>query len=90
MDQPALIPLFRTATGNGSNATYSLIGFAAFQVTGYKFGGPSVTHLDPAAPSCTGNCRGLQGFFSRFVSLEEGLSGSSGPNYGASAVWLTQ
>lgn len=91
MDQPALIPLFRTAVGNGSNATYTLIGFAAFQVTGYKFGGPSLTHLDPAAPSCTGNCRGLQGFFSRFVSLEEGMSGSGSiPNYGASSVWLSR
>ena len=91
MDQPALIPLFNSAVGNGSNATYTLVGFAAFQVTGYKFGGPSVTHLDPAAPSCTGNCRGLQGYFSRFVSLEEGMSGSTDiPNYGASTAWLSR
>lgn len=91
MDQPALIPLFSSATGNGSNATYTLVGFAAFQVTGYKFGGPSVTQLDPLAPSCTGNCRGLQGYFSRFVSLEEGLklSGSI-PNFGGAGVALSQ
>lgn len=90
MDEPALIPLFSAATGNGSNAKYTLIGFAAFQVTGYKFSGSGAV-LDPLAPSCTGNCRGLQGFFSRFVSLEEGMQVTGGiPNYGASVVLLTE
>ncbi|GAA3282798.1 Tad domain-containing protein [Paenarthrobacter aurescens] len=90
MDEPALIPLFNTATGNGSNAKYTLVGFAAFQVTGYKFSGSGAV-LDPLAPSCTGNCRGLQGFFSRFVSLEEGMQVAGGiPNYGASVVLLTE
>ncbi|QCO99363.1 hypothetical protein FCN77_18745 [Arthrobacter sp. 24S4-2] len=90
MDEPVLIPLFSSATGNGSNAVYSLIGFAAFQVTGYKFSG-SDANLDPAAPNCNGNCRGLQGFFARFVSLDEfTLSNSGQPNYGATVVALTQ
>lgn len=91
MDEPALIPLYDSNSGNGNNTVYSLIGFAAFQVTGYKFGGPSVTHVDPAAPSCTGNCRGLQGFFARFVSLGEySLSTGDGPNYGGTVVALTE
>lgn len=91
MEQPALIPLFDSNSGNGNNTVYSLIGFAAFQVTGYKFGGPSVTHVDPAAPSCTGNCRGLQGFFARFVSLGEySLSTGGGANYGGTVVALTE
>jgi Flp pilus assembly protein TadG len=91
MDEPALVPLFESATDGGANTVYTLVGFAAFQVTGYKFGGPALTHADPAAPSCTGNCRGLQGFFARFVSLEEGLSTTGGaPNYGATAVALTE
>ncbi|WP_311213664.1 MULTISPECIES: Tad domain-containing protein [unclassified Arthrobacter] len=90
MDEPALIPLFETATGNGSNAKYTLVGFAAFQVTGYKFSGSGAV-VDPLAPSCSGNCRGLQGFFSRFVSLEEGMQTTEGiPNYGASVVLLTE
>ncbi|WP_458108979.1 pilus assembly protein TadG-related protein [Arthrobacter sp. R3-55] len=90
MDEPVLIPLFKTAAGNGSNAKYTLVGFAAFQVTGYKFGGSGAV-LDPLAPNCTGNCRGLQGFFSRFVSLEEGMQVTGGiPNYGASVVVLTE
>ncbi|ASN21117.1 Tad domain-containing protein [Arthrobacter sp. YN] len=90
MDEPALIPLFKTAAGNGSNAKYTLVGFAAFQVTGYKFSGSGAV-VDPLAPSCNGNCRGLQGFFSRFVSLEEGMQATEGtPNYGASVVTLTE
>jgi hypothetical protein len=91
-DEPILLPIFDTATGTGQHATYGLVGFIAFQVTGYKFGGgPGVTSLDAAAPSCTGNCRGIQGFFTRYVSLEEGLATSGGaPNYGASAAWLSE
>lgn len=91
MGEPALVPLFNSATDGGGNTVYTLIGFAAFQVTGYKFGGPSVTNLDPAAPSCTGNCRGLQGYFARFVSLEEsGATTGTVPNFGATAVFLSK
>ncbi len=96
MDQPALIPLFGSNTGSGDNTVYSLIGFAAFQVTGYKFSG-SDEHNDPLAPKCLdakgkpdGNCRYLQGYFTRFVSLEEGMSLGGGPNYGGSVVALTE
>ncbi|MFJ4228659.1 pilus assembly protein TadG-related protein [Paenarthrobacter nicotinovorans] len=89
MDQPALIPLFKTAAQNGNKTKYTLVGFAAFQVTGYKFDGGQ--KLDPAAPNCTNNCRAIQGYFSRFVSLEEASQVSGGiPNYGASVVTLTK
>lgn len=90
LDEPALIPLYNSATGNGNNAIYSLVGFAAFKVTGYRFSG-TVAIDDSLAPSCNGNCRGLQGYFVRFVSLDEGMTLSSGlPNYGGSVVALTQ
>ncbi|WP_431197135.1 pilus assembly protein TadG-related protein [[Micrococcus luteus] ATCC 49442] len=96
MDEPALIPLFDSNTGNGDNTVYSLIGFAAFQVTGFKFSG-SIEHFDPEAPKCLDdkdkvdkNCRFLQGYFTRFVSLEEGMSLSTGANHGGSAVRLSK
>ena len=91
-DEPVLIPIFTSAVQNGQKTRYSLAGFIAFQVTGYKFGGgPSVTSLDATAPSCTGNCRGIQGYFTRFVSLEEGLTMTGEtPNYGATVVSLTE
>ncbi|QDG67825.1 hypothetical protein NIBR502772_17930 [Pseudarthrobacter sp. NIBRBAC000502772] len=92
-DSPVLIPVFTDATQNGQKTQYELAGFLAFQVTGFKFGGgPALTDLDPLAPNCPGgNCRGIQGYFTRFVSLEEGLSLSGGiPNYGASVIALSE
>lgn len=90
MEQPALVPLFDSATDGGSNTQYTLVGFAAFQVTGYRFGG-SLEVDDDLAPDCSGNCRGLQGYFSRFVSLGEGgTSTGGGSNFGAIEVFLTK
>jgi Flp pilus assembly protein TadG len=96
MDEPALIPLFNSATGSGENTVYSLIGFAAFKVTGYKFSG-SDEHIDPLAPKCLddkgkkdNNCRYLAGYFTRFVSLDEGMSLTTGPNYGGTVATLTK
>jgi Flp pilus assembly protein TadG len=92
-DSPILIPVFTTATQNGQKTRYELSGFLAFQVTGFKFGGgPGLTDLDPLAPNCNGgNCRGIQGYFTRFVSLTEGLSLTGGiPNYGATVVALSE
>lgn len=84
-----LVPVFSSAVSlnNGNNTKYTMVGFLAFKVTGYKFGG-SVQDLDPLAPSCSGNCRAVQGYFTRFVSLAEGLSTSNVPNYGGSEVFL--
>lgn len=92
-NDPVLIPLFSDATQNGQKTRYELVGFLAFQVTGYKFGGgPSLTQLDPLAPDCAGgNCRGIQGYFTRFVSVAEGISSTgSAPNFGATSVYLTE
>lgn len=92
-DSPVLIPVFTNAVQNGQKTQYTLAGFLAFQVTGFKFGGgPGLTDLDPLAPACDGgNCRGIQGYFTRFVSLEEGLSTTSGQsNYGGTVAALTR
>lgn len=87
---PVLIPVFTSAVQNGQKTKYSLAGFLAFQVTGYKFSG-SVVSLDPLAPACNGNCRGIQGYFTRYVSLQEGLSTTSEtPNFGGSVTWLSE
>ncbi|TDL41384.1 Tad domain-containing protein [Arthrobacter nitrophenolicus] len=92
-DDPVLIPLFNEATQSGQKTRYDLAGFLAFQVTGYKLGGgPTLTQLDPLAPDCEGgNCRGIQGYFTRYVSIEEGVSSTGdGPNFGATAVYLSK
>ncbi len=89
LEKPALIPLYDTAVGNGDKTIYTLVGFAAFQVTGYKFGG-SLEIDDDLAPDCDKNCRGLQGHFVRYVSLAEGVAPSGGPNFGALSVSLSK
>ncbi|NGN83643.1 hypothetical protein G6N77_09265 [Arthrobacter silviterrae] len=88
LGNPVLIPIFSTSTGNGNNAIYTIYGFAAFQVTGWKFN-PDV-HPDSLAPACTGDCRGIFGYFTKFVSLQEGMALGSGPNLGGSIVKLSK
>ncbi|TDK25719.1 hypothetical protein E2F48_10800 [Arthrobacter crusticola] len=93
MGEPVLIPIYTNSTLSGSRATYTLGGFAAFQITGYKFsGGSDLRVIDPLAPPCEGGaCRGIQGFFTRFVSLEEGMTVTpGGQNYGTSIVSLSR
>lgn len=87
LTKPILVPIFSTSSDTGGqHATYQIYGFAAFQVTGWKFN-PN-THDDTLAPNCTGNCRGIFGYFTRFVSLQEGLVPGTGPNLGGSIVRL--
>lgn len=85
-----LVPIFDDAdVTHGPAASYHIHAFAAFRITGWKFsGGPAVTNLDPAAPDCSGNCRGIQGYFERWVSPEEAGFEIGGPDLGASIVHL--
>lgn len=84
-----VVPIFDDSTGTGASGTYHIFGFAAFTITGWKFGGTGgQTSIDPAAPSCTGNCRGIQGRFVRWTSLDPGELG--GPDLGTSIVRLSR
>jgi hypothetical protein len=73
-----LVPVFDSVTGTGNNAVYHVYGFAAFVITGWKFSGgsglPQVLN-DPAAPSCTGSCRGIQGYFTHWAAPVGGQLG---------------
>lgn len=86
-----IVPIFDGATGTGQHASYNIYGFAAFTITGWKFSGNGgQTSIDPAAPSCTGNCRGIQGYFTRWVSLDAGGGELGGPDLGASIIRLSK
>jgi hypothetical protein len=89
-----LLPVFNKVTGTGSGATYSLISFAAFEVTGWKFTGNaglpyefqstrSTTTGVTATTECTGNCRGIIGKFVKYVSLADGYTLGPVDAYGA-------
>ncbi|WP_148040156.1 pilus assembly protein TadG-related protein [Cryobacterium tepidiphilum] len=84
--QTILIPVYDGARGNGQNAEYRIYAFAAFTITGWNFSGFSDT--DPAAsPSCTGNCRAIQGYFQKWVSVDSAFD-LGGPDLGGSVVRL--
>ncbi len=87
-----LIPIFDSIIDKtGGDKSYGIYGFAAFTVTGWKFSGgtklPQVS-IDSAAPKCTGTCRGIQGYFDRWVSLADADAELGGPDLGAYFVRL--
>lgn len=94
-----LLPVFNKITGTGSGAVYSLISFAAFDVTGWRFSGgtglpyefqsaKSTTTGVTTATQCTGNCRGVIGKFVTYVSLADGYTLGPVDPYGATIVRL--
>ena len=80
-----ILPVYDTTTGTGSSGSYKIMGFAAFQITGWQFSGSTEWKFRSTCPD--GNCRGVDGFFTKFVSLEDfKLGGPAG--YDASVVKL--
>ena len=57
------VPVYVTVSGTGANATYTLKGFAAFVITGYKL--PSMTATDWVTNKvpCSGGNSCISGFF---------------------------
>ena len=94
-----LLPVFNKVVGTGNGAIYSLISFAAFDVTGWRFSGgtglpyefqstKSTTTGVTTATQCTGNCRGVIGKFVTYVSLADGYTLGPVDPYGATIVRL--
>ncbi|MDQ4501869.1 pilus assembly protein TadG-related protein [Sinomonas sp. ASV322] len=96
--QIVLLPVFTSVTGTGSSAVYTLIGFAAYKVIGWKFsGGTSAPYVYNNQPStllntlwCVGNCRGIIGSFVTYVSLDASFQLGPSTGLGANVVQLTQ
>ncbi|MGF9650240.1 TadE/TadG family type IV pilus assembly protein [Pseudarthrobacter oxydans] len=92
-----LLPVFNKVSGTGSGAIYSLISFAAFDVTGWKFSGnsglpyefrseKSTTTGVTTDTECKGNCRGIIGSFIKYVSLADGYTLGPVSEYGATVA----
>jgi Flp pilus assembly protein TadG len=80
-----LLPIFDEYDGSGSNAKYTLYGYAAFKITGYHFGG-QYTWNSP----CGGNDRCVRGYFVEWVELGNAFTYSpTAPDLGASLVSLS-
>ncbi|MDR7157519.1 pilus assembly protein TadG-related protein [Arthrobacter sp. BE255] len=95
-----LLPVYNKVTGTGAGAVYSLISFAAFDVTGWKFSGNSGLPYEfrsekstatgvTTETQCNGNCRGVIGKFVKYVSLADGYTLGPVDDYGATVVRLT-
>ncbi|GAA4066499.1 pilus assembly protein [Agromyces indicus] len=92
-----LVPLYDSSVGTGNSASdpvrYTISRFAAFYITGVKpRGGSSAVYLggSPLTPVFTGNSRGLQGYFVRYVELGEEFELGNGNSTGLMVVRMTE
>lgn len=79
-----LVPVFSTTTGTGTNTIYTIAGFAAFRITGYRFGSDQ-SPTRPCSPPDT--C--IAGTFIRYVTTSGSGDGSgAGADFGVNRVFL--
>ncbi|MFE6256231.1 pilus assembly protein TadG-related protein [Agromyces sp. NPDC057865] len=83
--QTVFLPVYDDFTGTGNNVQFHVREFAAFKVTGFKITGGN-SYTDPGAPRCTGNCRGIQGYFMKYVSVSDAFKLGSGTGAGTGAA----
>lgn len=83
--ETVFIPIYDEFTGSGSNVLFHIEQFAAFKITGFKISG-SNAYTDPGAPSCNGSCRGVQGYFMKFVAVDDAFELGNGVPNGAAIV----
>jgi Flp pilus assembly protein TadG len=81
------IPIYTSLTGTGTNAIYTLKGFAAFVVTGYHLPGFTASDwLDPAN-NCKGSDKCINGYFTQGLIPSTGSLG--GPDLGVNIIVLS-
>jgi len=81
------IPVYVQVTGTGTNAIYTLDGFAAFVITGYHMPGFTQSDWLNPANNCKGSSTCLNGYFTQGLIPANGALG--GTNLGASIIKLT-
>ncbi|OOP60649.1 hypothetical protein BMF89_16230 [Arthrobacter sp. SRS-W-1-2016] len=92
-------PVFDTSSGTGNNATFHIVGYATFNIVGWKFGNGGVYEYDNTAAAlgsgnaklaCPGgNDRCVIGQFVKFATVSDfGGSGGAGQNLGTYQVQL--
>lgn len=84
------VPVYVTVGGTGTNSVYTLKGFGAFVITGFRLPGtsysPASDWLNPAN-NCTGDNFCINGFFTQKLIPSTGSLG--GQNLGADVIELT-
>jgi hypothetical protein len=84
---PVLLPVFSSVTSQGSNATFQIVGFAALQVSGFRFSGSQYNEPAGNVP-CSGNDRCIRGSFVAYYALDA-VPSIGAPNFGVVTVQLT-
>jgi len=85
------LPVYSSITGTGSNVTYTLLGFAAFVITGYHITGSfRADDWLNSADNCKGNDFCIDGYFTHGLIPASALPGGpGGTNLGATVIALT-
>jgi Putative Flp pilus-assembly TadE/G-like len=81
------IPVYVSVVNPGTNASYTLKGFAAFVITGYHLPGFSASDWLNPANDCKGSDKCINGYFTQGLIPDPGTIG--GPNLGAHIIQLT-
>jgi Flp pilus assembly protein TadG len=86
--EPVILPIFDDILNpQGNNATFRIVGFAALEVTGYRFSGSKFNEPAGNVP-CSGNDRCIRGRFVAYYDLgSEPAAGA--PDFGAYTISLT-
>lgn len=88
-----LFPIHDSVTGSGNTAVYSLTGFAAFEIYGWKFkqggSGQFEFQSDYGGFSCDKDCIGLIGKFVEHVELDDVYASGPAEDFGTDVVRLT-
>jgi hypothetical protein len=83
----AYIPVFNSATANGSSASYHIVSYAAFLFTGWQLAGTSHVSIATGTLPCAKPTTCVSGVFLRGLQATPGPIGAA-PDYGATVVQL--
>jgi Flp pilus assembly protein TadG len=89
-----LIPIFDYHVGSGTNASFHIIGYGGFVLTGWDInagpGGSDRRYAMGASECGGGGASCLKGYYTRFVAIDGDLSATPGPGFGGDVVTLTR
>lgn len=91
LGQTTLVPVFTEKTGTGSGGAFTIDGFAAFVMDGYRLSGQPAYNksIDGPVP-CSGNDRCIRGRFMEYIDYAEGAVNPGQIDYGATVVSLSR
>jgi Flp pilus assembly protein TadG len=86
--QTVLMPIFSKVELQGSNAFFTIDGFAALVLTGFRLSGNPEFNMPAGNAPCSGNDRCISGFFTDYYELGDQPT-PGGVNFGAVFIGLT-